>query len=240
MTRHPTTAPRRKARIAGALYLIVIAAGFFAEVLVRQRMIAAGDAAATARNILAHPLLYRGGFAAELFALACNLPIAVIFYDLFKPVRRTFALLVVFFTLVGSAVEAASLLLHFAPLLLLGGSPGLSGLGSGPAQALAYLSLRLQTIGFSVALVFFGFYCFSLGWLILRSSFLPRILGVFLAIEGACYLVNSFAQFLAPGFAANFLPILMASGLAEVALCLWLLVFGLNAERWQAQAALAG
>ena len=92
------TSPHIKARIAGALYLIVIVAGIFAEIFVRGRLLVAGDAAATAHNIMAHELLYRLGFAAELIALVCNIPLAVIFYDLFKVVNRRLALLVVFFT----------------------------------------------------------------------------------------------------------------------------------------------
>jgi hypothetical protein len=102
------------------------------------------------------------------------------------------------------------------------------------------MALQLFEIGFSIGLVFFGFYCISLGYLIFKSTFLPRIIGVLLAIEGLCYLINSFANFLAPEFAAHFFAYLTASGVAEVSLMLWLLVIGVNDQRWNEQASAAG
>ncbi len=227
------SSPLLKARLAGMLYLIVIVAGAFAEVFVRERLMVAGDAAATANNILTHELLYRLGFAAELVATAANMPLAVLFYDLFKRVNRSLAWLVVFFTLVGSAIEAVSLLAHFAPLILLGDGRYSSVFAAAQLQAEAYMSVQLFEIGFAIALVFFGFYCLVLGYLIFKSMLLPRAIGVLLAIEGLCYLINSFADFLAPEFAARFLTILKISGVAEIALCLWLLAAGINVQRWK-------
>jgi Domain of unknown function (DUF4386) len=113
--------PRHLARIAGALYLIIIVEGLFATGYVPAALVVPGDAAATAHNILAHELLYRLGLVAHIIVLPCNIPLAVIFYDLFKVVNRRLSLLVVFFTLVGTAVEGANLLNQFAPLMLLGG-----------------------------------------------------------------------------------------------------------------------
>jgi hypothetical protein len=112
--------PRLYARIAGGLYLIVIVGGIFAEILVRGRLVVHGDAAATAHNILAHELLYRLGFAVEVFYCACNVPLALIFYNLFKVVNKNVSLLMVFFDLVVTAIESVSLLAHFAPLVFLG------------------------------------------------------------------------------------------------------------------------
>jgi hypothetical protein len=229
----PEWSPRLKARIAGLLYLIVIAGGIFAEMFVRGRLVVHGDAAATAHNIITHELLYRFGFAAEVFYCACNVPLVLIFYDLFKVVNRSLTLLVVFFSLVGTAVESVSLLAHFAPLVFLGNARQLSAFTAEQLQAWSYVSLQLFERGFAIALVFFGFNCLALGYLIFLSTFLPRIIGVLLAIEGVCYLVNSFANFLAPAFAAHFFRFLAASALAEIALCLWLLVIGLNLQKWK-------
>jgi Domain of unknown function (DUF4386) len=232
--------PRLKARIAGFLYLIVIVGGVFAELFVRGRLIVHGDAAATAHNIVAHMLLFRLGFAAELFYCAfCNVPLAIIFYDLFKIVNRSAAVLVVFFSLMGTAIETVSLFGHFAPILLLGGQSFLSAFTPGQLQAWSYLSLQLFDYGFGMALVFFGFYCLSIGYLIFKSTFLPRVIGALLMVEGPCYLINSFASFLAPAFAARVFPFLMVSAVAEILLCLWLLVMGVNVERWNEQAAAA-
>jgi len=227
--------PRLKARVAGLLYLIVIAGGIFAEMFVRGQLIVHGDAAATAHNIVTHELLYRAGFAVQMFYCACNMPLILIFYDLFKVVNRSAAVLVVFFSLLGTAVESVSLLGHFAPLILLGGGQHLAAFTTEQLQSLAYLSLQLFERGFAIALVFFGFYCVSFGYLIVKSTFFPRIIGVLLAIQGLCYLVNSFANFLAPEFAARFFSFLLVSGVAEVSLCLWLVVFGVNEQRWREQ-----
>jgi hypothetical protein len=94
--------------------------------------------------------------------------------------------------------------------------------------------------GFAIALVFFGFYCLSFGYLILRSTFFPRVIGMLLAVEGLLYLTTSFAKFLAPGIAARVFPFLVASAVAEISLCLWLLVVGVNEQRWKEQARAAG
>jgi len=227
--------PRTDARIAGLLYLIVIVAGVFAEILVRGRLMVPGNAAATARNILAHERLFRWGFAAELIAGLCVVPLMMLLYELFKVVNRRVALLAVFFSLVACAVESAALLGHFAPLILLKRGPGL-GVSPELLQALAYMSLQMQAIGFAVALAFFGGTMLARGYLIFRSDFFPRIIGVLLAIEGVCYLANSFVDFLAPGIAAAVFAFLMVSGLAEVFLCLWLLAMGVNEQRWKEQA----
>ncbi len=230
--------PRLKARIAGLLYLIVIVGGIFAEVFVRGRLVVQGDAAATAHNILTHELLYRMGFAAEIFYCACNVPLVFILYDLFKVVNKSVALLVVFFSLVGTAIESVSLLAHAAPLILLGGGHTLSAFTAEQLQVWAYVSLQLFEYGFAIALVFFGGFCLSFAYLIFRSTFFPRIIGGLLAIEGLLYLTTSFAKFISPAIAARVFPYLAISGLAEISLCLWLLVMGVNVQRWKEQASL--
>jgi hypothetical protein len=232
--------PRVQARIAGFLYLIVIVGGLFAEIFVRGRLVVHGDAAATAHNIVTHELLYRWGFAVEVFYCAfCNIPILVIFYNLFKVVNKNVALLMVFFDLVTTATESISMLAHFAPLVFLGGGHYLSAFAVEQLQASAYMSLQLFEHGFAISLVFFGLDCLALAYLILRSTFFPRFIGVLLAIEGLGYLINSFALFLAPALQARIFPYFMVTGIAEVALCLWLLVMGVNVQRWQEQASVA-
>jgi hypothetical protein len=232
--------PRFYARIAGFLYLIVIVGGIFAEIFVRGRLVVHGDPAATAHNIMAHELLYRLGFTAELFYCVCNVPLIVIFYNLFKVVNRNVTLLMVFLDLTVNTIESVSLLAHFAPLLLLGGGHHLSAFTAEQLQTAAYVSLELFEHGFAICLVFFGLDCIAMAYLIVHSKFLPRILGVLLAIEGLGYLVNSFTLFLAPALQARIFPYFVATGLAEVALCLWLLIMGVNEQRWKEQASMAG
>ena len=239
MKRISEASPRLKARIAGGLYLIIFVTAAFAEIFVRGRLVVHGDPAATGHNILTHELLYRLGFAIEIFYLACNVPLTFIFYDLFKIVNKNVSLLVVFFSLVGTAVESVSLLAHAAPLILLSGGHYLSAFTTEQLQAAAYMSLQLFEYGFAIALVFFGFYCLCFGYLIFKSTFFPRVIGILLAVEGLLYLTTSFAKFIAPAIAARVFPYLAASAVAEISLCLWLLVMGVNEKRWKEQASLA-
>jgi hypothetical protein len=237
----PTTemSPQLKARTAGALYLIVIVGGIFSELIVRGRLIVTGDAAATAHNIMAHEFLYRCGFSVELFYLLCNMPLILLLYDLFKVVNRTVALLDALFGMICTAIEAISLLGHYAPLILLKNDHYLSAFTPEQLQAASYISIQLFEYGFAICLAFFAFSCFAMGYLIFKSCLLPRIIGVLLAIEGVFYFLNSYSMFLAPKFAPRIFRFLAASAIAEISLCLWLLVMGVNVQRWKELAGMA-
>jgi hypothetical protein len=231
------TSPRRLARLAGALYLINILGGAFAIGVVPAMLVVSGDPAATAHNLQTHELLYRLGLAAHLVVTVTNVPLAVIFYDLFKVVNRRLALLDACFILVATAIEAASLLTQFAPLLLLGNGPYASALPGAQLQALAYLPLDVSGIGYSIHTVFFAFDILCMAYLVLRSGFVPRSIGLLLAIDGLAYLVYSFTNIVAPESAAQLVPwIQLPAPIAEGALCLWLLVVGLDVERWNKRA----
>ncbi len=234
------TSPRQLARIAGALYLLNIVGGAFAIGFVRGTLVVSGDAAATAHNIQAHELLYRLGLAAHVVVTVTNVPLAVIFYELFKVVNRRLALLDAGFILVATAIEAGGLLIESAPLFLLGGGPYAGALPAAQLQALAYLASDLAGIGYSIHTVFFGLDILCFAYLVLRSTFVPRAIGVLLALDGLAYLVYSFAHLGAPGFAAQLVPwIQLPALLGEGSLCLWLLAVGVDAERWQAWASAA-
>ena len=195
-----------------------------------------GNVSATAQSILGHESLYRLGIVAHVVILLTNIPLAVIFYHLFKIVNRNVALFVVFFTLVGTAIEAVGLLNEFVPLILLN-EQYLREFTPGQLQSLAYAPQQLEAVGFNVALVFFGFYGVSVGYLIFRSSFLPRTVGVLMAIGGLCYLVNSFATFLAPEFSRHLFPyIQFPSGLAELTFSVCMLIMGVNVKKWEERA----
>jgi hypothetical protein len=234
---HRDTSPLLQARIGGFLYLIIIAAGFFSEGYVRGSLIVSGDAQATARNILASEQLYRLGGAVEFVTLFCDVTIALILYNLLKPVNRSVALLAAFFRLVFSAVFATLSLLHFAPLILLGSGGDAMVFSAAQLQALSYFALKLHSLGYNVSLVFFGIHCVLIGGLIAGSNFLPRIIGAMLVIAGACYLTNSFANFISPPFAHQLFPYILLPGLAaEGALALWLFLVGVNLSKWTARA----
>jgi hypothetical protein len=232
--------PQVKARMAGVLWLMVIAAGVSAFVI-RSPLIVRGDAAATATNILASESLFRLSFAADLIAGVCYMGVTVLLYGFLKPVSRSLSLLAAFFGLAGVAIGTATSLTNLATLVLLGGGQYSSAFTTSQLQSMALMSLRLYVQGFNLAMVFFGFQCLLIGCLIVRSIFLPRILGVLLAIGGSSYVISSFATFLSPAFGARLTPFIVpAALLGEGSLTLWLLVKGVNVQRWQEQAGAAG
>ena len=231
---------RFKARIAGVLYMIIIIAAAFAEVFVRGRLVVDGNAAATAANILTHQSLYRLGGVAGLIALTCDTAVALIFYELLKPVSSALSLLAAFFRLMLVAIMAVNSLNYFAPLAFLGDARFLTAFKMDQLQALAFVSQSSYAQGYHISLVFFGFHCLLIGYLIDRSAFFPRILGSAVAVAGLCYLTNSLANFLSPAVERQLFPwILLPAAAAEWGLTLWLLVRGVNVRRWKEQAASA-
>lgn len=226
------TSPRLWARVAGALYLTTIVTGVFGELFVRGSLVVSGDAAATAANILAREPFYRLGLAADLVMLICYIVVTLLFHALFEPVNRGLSLLAAFFSLVGTAVLAINSLNHFSPLIFLGGSQSLSAFEASQLQDLALVSLKMHARGYNVSLIFFGIYMVLLGYLIFRSGFLPRLLGVLMAAGGLCFLTNSFVVLLSPVLAARLPGIGMLGGVAELALSLWLIVVGVNVRKW--------
>jgi hypothetical protein len=229
--------PRLKARIAGALYLSGVANLFASAVL--GSLVVTGDAAATAHNILTHETLYRLAFTVDLLTVPCYIAVTALFYELFKPVNRSLALIAAFLGLAGSTLWAVNDFFFLAPLVVLEGAHSVTAVTAVQLQlSLAMLNVHAQ--GSNIVMVAFGFHVILIGYLIFRSTFLPRVLGVWLAIAGLCYLTNSFANFLAPEFAAHLSPYILLPGVVEIVLALWLLVRGVNAEHWKEQANSAG
>lgn len=227
----------RLARSAGALYLINIVGGAFAITII-PALLFGSDLATTAHNIQAHQFLYRSGLAAHVVVTVTNIFLAVIFYEIFKVVNRTLALLDVFFILVATAIEAAGLVNQFAPLVLLTSGSYATALPAAQLQALANVPNALASADYSIHTVFFGFDILLTAYLVLRSRFVPRVIGVLLAVDGIAYLVYSFTAMLAPAFASQLVPWIQFPALfGEGSLCLWLLVFGIDVERWRTWAA---
>ena len=228
------TSPSRVARFGGLFYLITAVAGGFAELGVRANVIVSNDAAATSRNILASEGIYRLGFAADIVAGAAYVVVTLLLYELLKPVSRWIALLAAFLSIVGIAIGGIAALGHLAPLLLHKGAPYLNAFTLAQLQAMALLSLKLHAQSYLVALVFFGLYEVLLGYLIFRSTFLPRTLGVLVGLAGLAFLTNSFTLFLAPALGSALNPYMLAlDGIGEISLMLWLLVMGVNPARWE-------
>ncbi|HYL06079.1 MAG TPA: DUF4386 domain-containing protein [Thermoanaerobaculia bacterium] len=228
------TSPQSCARIGGALYLIIIVLGTFNEAFVRNRILVPGDAAATAANLRSMESLWRFGIAAELLMLTCAVALTLIFFVLLRPVSRDLALLAAFFNLVSIAVEAAVQMNLLQALFPLGNAEYLKAFAPPQLYALASLSVRAHAYGFGLALIFFACVCLLVGYLVFRSGYLPKAVGVLMQIAGVCYLINSFALLVAPGFADRIFPgILIPAFIGEASLCLWLLVMGVNVPKWQ-------
>ena len=243
MERIAETSPRLKARIIGVLYLLTILTGVFAAGFVSRRLVVDGDAAATATNILAHRGLFQLAFTVYLIEMACQIATAALFYVLLRPVSKSVALSAAFLELTGCVIKTFARVFFIVPLFVLGGANSsapdgvsvLSGFSTQQLQALALLLLKVNDQGAAMALAFFGFSTVLNGYLIFRSTFLPRFLGVLGMISGLGWLT-----FLYPplGYRAFLFAALIAL-LSSAVTIFWLLVFGVNEQRWKEKASAA-
>jgi len=217
------------ARLAGLCYLIVIATGLFSEVFVRQALRVPNNALATAQNIQTHELLFRWGFVADIINFVVGLPTIIIIYHFFKRVNKLLVQIALAFVIIQTAIIAVNLLNQISPLLILSDESYLNTFQPNQLATLSLLSLNLQAQGYGIGLVFFGFYCLIIGFLILKSSLLPQLLGVLYATAGLCYLINSFIMFLSKGFEnPMFMYLAIPIFIGELSLCLWLLIKGID------------
>lgn len=227
-----TLSPRLTARMAGLFYLLMSVFGEAAN-LARRGLIVSGDATATAVNIQAHQSLYLLGYAGDILMVASYVVVTALLYRVFKPVNKTVALIAAAAGLMGCAILAIAYSYELAPLILLGDVRFLGAFTMGQRQALSYLFLQFYSQSYGVSLVFFAFYLLLTGWLIVRSTFLPRTLGVLLML-GVWGLA-----FLWPPFALKYLVWLRLGSIGEALLLIWLLVKGVDSAKWHRQAAAA-
>jgi Domain of unknown function (DUF4386) len=228
---------KKTARKAGLIYLIYIVVSIFANGLGRSKLIVLGDAATTARNIMASALQFRIGFVVDLVAAALFLLTAWALYVLLKPVNKNLALLFLLLNLGGVAVWCFSDLFLIASQLLLSGTDYLKVFQADQLQALAMLSLYIYKYGFlGIAQIFFGAWLFPLGYLVFKSGFLPRFLGVILMVHCVVWLLSTLQFFLFPGFMGiTFVGITYLSYptgfISEFGLTLWLLIMGAKGQK---------
>jgi uncharacterized protein DUF4386 len=231
MTNDELSGPRLKARIAGACWLMCFLTSIYA-LIVNSRLVVARDAKTTATNLLAHEALFRSGTAALLISTAFYVAATLFVYEVLKPVNRSLSLLAAFFSLVGCAVGALSCLFDFVPFVLLEGAPSLNVFTAEQLQALSYMFLVVRARANDIGLIFFGLHCFGVGYLIFRSTFMPRFIGALMMIAGLGWLT-----FLSPPLANSLAPFNMIPGaIGELSLTFWLLVKGVNVQRWTEQA----
>lgn len=220
------------ARIAGFCYLIVIATGLFSEVCVRQTLRVTNDALATAHNIKTNEMLFRWGFVADLINFVVGIPTILIIYHFFKKSNKIILQIALALVIIQTAIIAVNLLNQITPLLLLGNDTYLNTLQPNQLATLSLLYLNIQSIGYGIGLVFFGFYCILIGYAIFKTNAIPKFIAVAYAIAGLCYLINSFTMFLSKGFAnPMFVYLAIPIFIGELSLCLWLLIKGIDTTK---------
>ena len=224
------------ARVAGWLYLFIVVVGLCVEVFVRGRIIVPGAPGLTAQNMVNLEWLWRLGFGGEITMWLFSIAIMAVFYVLFRPVNATIALMALLFNLMDVAVETVNAVLcNFAALFLSQGSGYLKAFDPQQLQASASFALRLHEYGFGAALLFFGVFLILLGYLMVRSGFFPKWIGIMATIGGSCYALNSYGLFVVPALQDRLFPyILLPALVAELSISLYLIFKGFDVEKWRA------
>jgi hypothetical protein len=224
--------PKRLARTAGVFYLITIVAAIVAQGVIAQRIVSSTDAAVTARNIVAHADMFRFGYTMYMIEMVAQTIMTMLFYELLKPVSKTWSLVGAVIGVVGCGIKALSRVFFVAPAIVVEGSPYLNTFSTDQLHSLAQLFYEINEMGAAIAVVFFGFSTVITGWLIVRSTYLPAFLGWIAVVGGIGWL-----SFLWPplGYRLN-MYIAAIALLGSLATIVWLIVFGVKEDRWAEQA----
>jgi hypothetical protein len=225
---------QRYARAAGIMFLISLVAGSFGEFYVPSKLIVAGNAAATVSNIVDHEMLFRLGFAGYLLEALCDVGLALVLYVLLKPVHRNLALLSAFLGLISTALFAVcEMFLFCAPLLVK--SPGFAqSFSKEQLDALVYFFVRVYAVGAGLFMVFYGSASLIRGYLIYRSGYIPRFLGVLSGLVGIGFIVKNFTLVLAPAYSSDLL--LSPAPITILVLSVWFLAKGVDVDKWKERA----
>jgi len=225
--------PKRLARIAGVLYLLVGIFGGFAEGFVYPKVYVVGDAATTAGNVVANSALVRMGVVADLFNATVWIFLGLTLYLLLKHVNKSVARAMVVLVAIGASIVCLNVVFEFEGLRAATGAVNLAAFGTAGSNALVLLLLDTQHYGIFIAQIFFGLWLVPLGYLAYKSAgWFPKWLGVLLIVGGACYLVDLLAQFLVPDFGQNIHAFIwIPSAIAEISMVLYLLVIGVKTAK---------
>ena len=222
---------KKTARVAGLLYLLACLPAPFSLLYVPGKLMVPGDATATADHVRASETLLRLGMAGELISAAAFILVVLALYRLFKDVDKQQALLMVILFVVSVPISFLNVLNDIAALILARGPDFLSVFSKGQLDALVLLFLRLHNSGFLVAQIFWGLWLVPFGILVIRSGFLPRVLGIFLMLACTGYLISSFSSLIVPQYAHLVSRLASILEIGELPPALWLLIFGAKEPR---------
>ncbi len=228
---------QKSARIAGLLYLLMAPLGAFGILYIPTNFVVPDDAVATATNILADPWMFRLSTVSALLTQVIQIFLALYLYRLLKAAHKPLAMLMVIFVLLAVPMAMLNDGLHFAVLQLLSGAEYLTTFTAEQRQTLALFLLEWHETGIQIASIFWGLWLFPMGYAIFKSGYLPRVLGILLMIGCFGYLFDSFTTLLLPDFGFT---IAQFTFIGELLLPLWLLIKGVNVERWEKRALGAG
>jgi hypothetical protein len=229
--------PSAYARFAGVLYLVITVAAIFAHFVVPEQFIVAGDAAATAANIAANEAVFRfGAIGSELIILLTEIVLSVVLYLLLKPVSKTLSLIAAVSRLAMTIIHGLNLLNYYFVLQLVNGGDSLSAFGSAQLQAMMTLFLEAHSIGFTIGIAFLVPHVLILGYLIVQSGYFPKVLGFLFIAAGVGYLIDTTGLLLVSSYTTTPGLIALVIAIAEIAFPIWLLVKGVNMDRWQNRA----
>jgi hypothetical protein len=223
------------ARVAGALLVLSMVGGFFGEMYAPSRILVRGDATSTARNIVESSFLFRLGFAAYLVEAICDIALSLVFYVLLKPVNRNIALLAAFFGLVSTAVFAVGQLFYFGASLPVGDAEYLKSFSNDQRNALSMISIRMYGLAAGIFMAFYGIATGVRGYLVYRSGYLPRALGILMLLAGFGFIARNFVLVLAPAYASDFFLVPMF--VSALSLTVWMLAKGVDVPKWEARTA---
>ena len=229
------TSPSTRGRILAALYLFVIIGGITAQAFISDGLVVRDDAARTAANILANKSLYRLGFTIFMLEMVAQVGVSALFYDLLKPVNRSVARASAILGLTGCGIKTLARLFYYTPLIVLGGASYLSAIQPAQLEALSLAFIKINNQGAAIGIIFFGFEGLLRGWLVFKSGFLPRFLGVLSMVSGLGWLT-----FLWPPLGSQaFVGVALFAIAGVIATTGWLFIRGVDDVKWRAHAALA-
>jgi hypothetical protein len=231
------TSPLVYARVAGFLLLFIVLIAPFSQLYVPSTLVVPGDATATANNIGASGWVFHLGIVSDSLVFLIEIVLCVLLYVLLRPVSRTLSLVAAFARLAMTIIQGINLLAYFAALLLLSGAAYLTVFGPAQLDALALLSLNAHQYGVYIWEAFFGLHLAVLGYLIFKSGYFPRILGVLMVFAALGYLTHSYGSWLYPNYAEPLASVVgITAIIGELPFFLWLAIKGVNVERYNERA----